>query len=258
MQRPARRSGFTLMELLIVIAIIGIISGMMFPVVNYVREKARKTECMNNLRQWGAALQGYLDEHRGKFPSYAPKLEATDAWFNVLPAYLADNIDPMSVQGAAGRIAVPGAGIKTPFLCTSESVGLSGDDAKPGSTYYSSYTMNSWIDNAQNESKGFTKRLRITQLHEQHDPPVTPASFVVFAETADGTKGGVDLGSDALNEKACRHSRSMNLCFADGHAENVHFNHLGCGLGSDKNYGGIQWNPTNPDLTGGASESSGN
>lgn len=251
MHRTARRSGFTLMELLIVIAIIGILSGMLFPAMNYVREKARRSECMNNLRQWGAALQGYLDEHRGVFPSYEAKLSNADAWFNVLPAYLSNEIEPMSVQGAAGRIAIPGSGIKTPFLCTSESVGLSGDDAKPGSTYYSSYTMNSWIDNAAN-TKTFSKRLRITQLHEQHDPPVTPASFVVFAETADGTKGGVDLGSENLNEKACRHARSMNICFADGHAENIHFNHLGCGIGSDKNYGGIQWNPNNPDLTGGS------
>ena len=104
--RRSARSGFTLMELLIVIAIIGILAGMLFPAVNYVREKARKDECLNNLRQWGVALQGYLDEHRGRFPSYEADLAKADGWFNVLPPYL--GIDPLKDMdrpppGAASR-----------------------------------------------------------------------------------------------------------------------------------------------------------
>ena len=252
MQRPDR-SAFTLMELLIVIAIIGIVAGMLFPVVDYVRDKAHKTECMNNVRQWGTALQGYLDEHRGVFPSYgasqalqAPDVRDPGAWYNVLPPYLADNIDPMSVQAANNHVARPGAGVKTPFLCTSESVGLNASGGLSGD-YYSSYTMNSWVDNSENK-KTFSKRLRITQLNEQHDPPVTPANFVVFVETATGAFSGANLST--LSDKACRHRMSMNICFADGHAENVHYNHLGCGLKEKQNFGGRQWNPNNPDLNG--------
>ncbi len=244
MRRPSRRSGFTLMELLIVIAIIGVLAGMLVPAINYVREKARKDECLNNLRQWGTALQGYLDEHRGVFPTYEARLADGSAWFNALPPYL--GLDPMNEMD---RIPHPGAGIKSPFLCPSESVGLGADSTASLKSYYSSYTMNSWVDDQANSEK-FSKRLRLAQLSAQHNPPVAPAQFVVFAETGDGTKGGIDLSS--FSEKTFRHSRSFNVCFADGHAENIHANDAWNGSGHSKtdNYGGYQWNPNNSDLSG--------
>ena len=251
MKRNPSRSAFTLIELLVVIAIIGILAGMIFPAVGYVRDKARKDECLNNLRQWGIALQGYLDEHRGVFPSYgcnsaggAPALDAWDAWDNVLPAYLSESIPPLKDQSTT---PLPGRGIRSPFLCPSEPVGLGGTDDMPSKTYFSSYTLNSWIDSAQND-KSFSQRLRLSQLNEQHSPPVTPAAFVVFSETGDGYKGGINLS--LLDEQSCRHSRTINLCFADGHVENVHANNVGLGLQASDNYGGIQWNPNNSDLRG--------
>ena len=71
MRRPRPKTGFTLVELLTVIAILGILAAILVPATRLARESARAAACLSNLRQIGFALQLYLQEHDDRFPELA-------------------------------------------------------------------------------------------------------------------------------------------------------------------------------------------
>ncbi len=62
------RSGFTLVELLVIIAIIAILAALLFPAITSMQQRAATAQCVNNLRQIGQGLFLYADDNNGNIP----------------------------------------------------------------------------------------------------------------------------------------------------------------------------------------------
>jgi prepilin-type N-terminal cleavage/methylation domain-containing protein len=84
-----RRGAFTLVELLVVIAIIGILIALLLPAVQAAREAARRTQCLNHLKQIGLGMHGFHDVRKGLPPSRLTNHHAT--WLFLIRPYMEDS-----------------------------------------------------------------------------------------------------------------------------------------------------------------------
>ena len=67
-KRPNRKSGFTLIEILVVIVIIVILASLLFPAFQNARESGKRAACQSNLKQLGVAFQQYLQDSANRYP----------------------------------------------------------------------------------------------------------------------------------------------------------------------------------------------
>ncbi len=128
-QLPTHRSdrgiatGFTLVELLVVIAIIGVLIGLLLPAVQAARESARRSMCNNNLKQIGLALHNYHDARRAFPQAYKVETIATPfdnmgywSWTALITPY-------MELQTTYDRLGV-GTTDPSPSLAANQSTFL--------------------------------------------------------------------------------------------------------------------------------------
>jgi prepilin-type N-terminal cleavage/methylation domain-containing protein/prepilin-type processing-associated H-X9-DG protein len=116
---PSPRRGFTLLELLVVIALIAILTSLLLPAVGQVRDLARSTVCSNNQRQIALAVIAYSGEHDGMLPfslcegqapgEYGlPAPEADASWINTASCgqYFGITLDRSWVGYSRGNLKV--------------------------------------------------------------------------------------------------------------------------------------------------------
>jgi prepilin-type N-terminal cleavage/methylation domain-containing protein/prepilin-type processing-associated H-X9-DG protein len=125
------RKGFTLIELMVVIAVIAILVALILPAVQQAREAARRTQCKNNLKQIGLAMQNYCDLY-GRFPpGYVASSDisaTTPGWG--WGAMILPQVDQFHLFGQFDFTlpiehllnSGPAANRLQPFICASDSV----------------------------------------------------------------------------------------------------------------------------------------
>lgn len=126
----ARRLGFTLVELLVVIVVIGVLLALLIPAVQGAREAARRAQCLNNLRQIGIALQNYHGVHdcfpAGRMRTFVDgQGRCFSAYAHLLPQLDARNLfDQINFSANPDDPAANGAALGQTisfFLCPSDS-----------------------------------------------------------------------------------------------------------------------------------------
>ena len=134
MNRAQRARGFTLIELLVVIAIIAILIALLLPAVQQAREAARRTQCKNNLKQFGLALANYESTHMTYPPGALGYPYTYSAHAQLLSYFEQSNLgnlmnielpttDPTNEAAGKTSVAV--------FLCPSDADTIPGEDFAP-------------------------------------------------------------------------------------------------------------------------------
>jgi prepilin-type N-terminal cleavage/methylation domain-containing protein len=275
-----KNCGFTLIELLVVIAIIAILAAMLLPVLAKAKEKAHRTNCLSNLKQWGLAQTLYVDDYNQTFPKtkipngtpgapggynednptwndlfgfyYQTPQQGMDAWFNALPPYVSGKplsyyaIQPGDAMGNKPAIDQFNSQ-NTIFRCPTAIIDplLLPPNRPQYDRIFFRYGMNSKALDGMPASVVFLKTQMIS---------VSPSKFVLFDEGRTMTTESPFFGNSQKQSDICkpqvyttdlssRHAGGSCLTFADGHAYWFKYFYM-CA-----NAGGKAADPGEPDIS---------
>jgi prepilin-type N-terminal cleavage/methylation domain-containing protein len=202
--KPIRKNrGFTLIELLVVIAIIAILIALLLPAVQQAREAARRTQCKNNLKQWGLALHNYHDTF-GIFP---PALNASGRYIEQAAAYSQYNFSATSsLSNPYGLPIAQPSGVNPNVLVTSMKLVALECPSHPAAGQVSTYQATVASDfysreNARRASYGFNtgSMTDYSAFHDANSGDIRQGPFgnsgaARMRDITDGTTNTIMIG----------------------------------------------------------------